>query len=292
MHQGNISRDLNEKIMSASRQDLVFDKLDTIDLVSVIVPAYNAEKYIKQTVAAIQNQTYKNWELIIVNDGSTDSTADIVNSLLASDDRIQFFSLDKNYGFPAVARNTGVQKAKGQWVAMCDSDDIWHPKKLELQLKALNKNKDVFCSTGLQNFSSESEIKFEDPGNTVLEKVDFKRQLRRIRTPTSSIVIKRELMLEQPFREDEVVRAREDIECWLRIHEHIDRSIKINYPLIWYRVSDNQLSASKMKMIKLTLKVFKAYTFRSGKKMGWKAYWYTFTHSLYAFYFRIILNKM
>jgi len=272
--------------------DTAQQNMVSTDLVSIIVPAYNAAKYISKTVVSIQNQSYNNWELIIVNDGSTDNTADIVKTLIASDDRIKFYELDKNYGFPAVARNTGVRKAEGYWVAMCDADDIWHPQKLELQINALSENGDIFCSTGLQNFSSDSEITFDDPGDIKLETINFKRQLRRIRTPTSSIVIQRQLMIDQAFREDEVVRAREDIECWLRIHEHIDRSIKIDYPLIWYRVSDNQLSASKMKMIKLTLKVFKEYTFRSGKKMGWKAYLYTFTHSLYAFYFRILLKKM
>ena len=262
------------------------------NLVSVIMPAYNAEQFIAQSIASVQNQTHKNWELIIVNDGSKDMTSDVVNTLIKSDDRIQLIELEKNHGFPAVPRNTAIRKAQGKWLAMCDADDVWHPKKIETQLKILKQTSQVFCSTSMQDFRKDSEIEFSEPTNLKLETITFRRQLRRYRTPTSSIVIKREVMLKHLFKEDALHHSREDFECWLRIHENIQQSVKIIFPFMFYRVSNNQLSGSKIKMTKLTLRVLKNYTLLSGKKLGWRGYIYTLTHTLYALYYRIIMKKM
>ena len=96
-------------------------------LVSVIIPTFNSEKYISDTIISVQNQTYKNWEMLLVDDGSTDETQTIITSFL-TDKRIQFYSLEKNSG-TGVARNLGVSKAAGKYISFLDADDLWKQKK-------------------------------------------------------------------------------------------------------------------------------------------------------------------
>jgi len=105
--------------------------------ISVIIPVYNAEKTIAWTIDSILNQTFKNFELIIINDGSTDSTLDIIKKF--KDKRIKVFN-QKNQGAPR-ARNLGMKKSKGQYISFIDADDMWTNDKLELQLKALKNSK-------------------------------------------------------------------------------------------------------------------------------------------------------
>ena len=108
-------------------------------LVSIITPAYNASKYIKETIESVLNQTYDNWELIIINDGSTDDTEKIVNSF--KDRRIKLIS-QKNMGVSA-ARNRGLSEAKGEFITFLDADDILPPKSLEVRVKYLKENSNI-----------------------------------------------------------------------------------------------------------------------------------------------------
>ena len=100
-------------------------------LVSVIIPTYNRAGVIKETINSIINQTYSNFEIIIVDDGSTDNTGDIIKTF--QDDRIKYY-WKKNTGLPSKARNVGLKHVNGEFIAFLDSDDIWLPKKIETQL--------------------------------------------------------------------------------------------------------------------------------------------------------------
>ena len=111
----------------------------TKNLVSVIVPVYNVELYVKEAIASILAQTYNNLEVIVINDGSTDNTANIVEALKASDSRIVFINNPTNQGV-GYARNCGLREAKGEYLAFLDGDDIWLPDKIELQLHAFKIN--------------------------------------------------------------------------------------------------------------------------------------------------------
>lgn len=108
------------------------------ELVSIIMPSYNTAKFISETIESVLAQTYSNWELIIVDDCSTDNTDEVVKSFL-SDDRIKYIKNEKNSG-AAVSRNRALREAKGKWVAFLDSDDLWFPEKLEKQISFM-KNK-------------------------------------------------------------------------------------------------------------------------------------------------------
>ena len=108
-------------------------------LVSVIMPAYNAEKYIEEAIMSVINQSYKNWQLLVIDDGSQDSTPAIVKALAEKDHRIQLHINEKNMGV-AKTRNKGFDMAEGDYVALLDSDDIWLPEKLEKQIKLAQKS--------------------------------------------------------------------------------------------------------------------------------------------------------
>lgn len=109
------------------------------DLVSIITPSYNCGSFIAETIQSIQNQTYKEWELIIVDDCSTDNTEEIVNRFIQQDSRIHYIVNEKNSG-AAVSRNRALRESKGRWIAFLDSDDLWLPEKLEKQIKFMKDN--------------------------------------------------------------------------------------------------------------------------------------------------------
>lgn len=115
------------------------------DLVSIIMPSYNTAKFIGQTIKSVLAQTYTNWELIIVDDCSTDNTDKVVSSFLY-DNRIRYYKNKVNSG-AAVSRNRALKKANGKWIAFLDSDDLWMPEKLMWQIKFMNKHNFYFSYT-------------------------------------------------------------------------------------------------------------------------------------------------
>ena len=117
------------------------------DLVSIIMPSYNTEKYIADSIESVLNQTYKNWELIIVDDCSTDGTDEIVRRF--KDKRIKYIKNKRNYG-AAVSRNKALKVAKGKWIAFLDSDDLWNRRKLELQVGFMISNDYLFSYTNYE----------------------------------------------------------------------------------------------------------------------------------------------
>lgn len=260
--------------------------------VSIIMPAYNAELHIGESIESVLHQTFKNWELIVVNDASTDRTQQIIERYVALDRRVKLLNLLSNHGSPAGPRNAGVVKAVSEWIAFLDSDDIWHPDKLTLQMKVLEDSNARFCSTMMIDFQDSSRIVTGDVGVPISETITFFRQLVRYRTPTSSVVVRREIILRLPFNEDIRFKAREDFDLWLRVHEHIRESVKVMAPLVYYRVSEGQLSGSKWTMLKRTLLVLQEYRFIDGSQLGWKSYLYTATHLLFSLYYRIILKSL
>ena len=125
------------------------------DLVSIIMPSYNTADYISASIASVQKQTYTNWELIIVDDCSTDNTDEVVTPLL-SDARIRYLKNDRNSG-AAVSRNRALREAKGKWIAFLDSDDLWYPKKLEKQICFMEENRYHFSYTNYEEINMAGE---------------------------------------------------------------------------------------------------------------------------------------
>lgn len=117
--------------------------MDNLELVSVIMPSYKCARFIEESIKSVQAQTYKNWELIVVDDCSNDGTISIVTELQAKDVRIHVYSNASNSG-AAVSRNVASREAKGRWIAFLDSDDLWEPTKLEKQIKFMEENRYAF----------------------------------------------------------------------------------------------------------------------------------------------------
>ncbi|RRQ50016.1 glycosyltransferase family 2 protein [Maribacter algicola] len=113
------------------------------DLVSIITPVYNSEKFLSYNIGTVQAQTYKNWEHILVDDCSTDGSQEVIKSFQEKDSRIRYFRLQKNGG-AAVARNKAIELANGNYIAFLDSDDLWYPEKLEKQLHFMRQNNYYF----------------------------------------------------------------------------------------------------------------------------------------------------
>ena len=123
-------------------------------LVSIVMPSYNTGKFIAESIESVLNQTYKKWELIIVDDCSSDNTDVIVKSF--NDERIKYYKQEKNVG-AAYCRNYALSLANGEWAAFLDSDDLWMPKKLEKQLSFMIENNYKFSCTGRDEINEESE---------------------------------------------------------------------------------------------------------------------------------------
>lgn len=262
-------------------------------LVSVVVPCFNASAFIRSTIDSVLSQTYAQLEVLIVDDKSTDDSAQIVKSYERSDPRVLLIQMPKNAGAPAAPRNAGVAAARGEWVAFLDADDLWHPRKLELQIRALAEHAAPMCSTWMKDFRDEQEIvQAEPPVQPQIERVTLLQQLLKYRTPTSSIVVRRELMRKYPFNEDLSYKAREDTDCFIRLHEHMPYSIKIAHPLVFYRQQASQISGNKWKMVGRHLAMLKKYRLKSGKDLGVMAYVYTITHFIASIYVRSIRKML
>lgn len=260
--------------------------------ITIVVPAYNAGGYIKNTIDSVLKQTFSDFELLIVNDCSKDNTVEIVMDYMARDVRIRLINLPVNMGAPAGPRNVGIKQSLGKWIAFLDSDDIWHPQKLQRQIELLERTGARFCSTKMVDFTDESNLRLCDAAPDDYEWITFSQQLKKLRTPTSSVVAERELMIKNLFNEDISFKAREDLDCWLHCHEEIGRSVKITVPMLGYRIISGQISGKKWIMVRRHLHVLKKYRYRSGRKLGIMAWFYTFTHFAISIYHRAIIKQL
>ncbi|MGK3116956.1 glycosyltransferase [Pseudomonas corrugata] len=254
------------------------------ELVSIIMPSYNAEALIGKSIQSVIDQAYDDWELIVVDDCSKDSTRQVVQSFVEKDSRVKLIPLDRNNGAPAAPRNIGVRNATGSWIAFLDADDIWHPEKLTLQMDALEKHNVSFCCTQMKDFTDDKLLSFQSVGTVGCEQISFAKQRIKGRIPTSSVVLKKEVMLRFPFNEDIRYKAVEDYHCWLRVHEAVGESIKLSYPLLSYRRIAGQISGSKKYMLERMYMVHKEYPGTSSVQ----AAFYTLTHALGGFYYRVL----
>lgn len=135
------------------------------NLVSIVMPAYNTGTYIVESIRSVIAQTYQNWELLIVDDCSSDNTIEIIQSF--NDERIRLFVNDVNSG-AAVSRNRALREAKGKWIAFLDSDDLWDPKKLEKQLRFMQKNNYAFTFTDYRICLNGEWLPYKNTGPAVV----------------------------------------------------------------------------------------------------------------------------
>ena len=128
------------------------------ELVSIVMPSYNCGKFVEETIHSVQAQTYQNWEIIFMDDCSTDDTAKIVSAMQEEDSRIHFYQNESNSG-AAVSRNNALKIARGRWIAFLDSDDLWEPTKLEKQVRFMEENGYKFSYTCYQEMDVKGVMK-------------------------------------------------------------------------------------------------------------------------------------
>lgn len=215
-------------------------------LVSVITPMYNAEKHISETIESVLNQTYKNWEMIIVDNCSTDDSADIIKLYQKNNSKIKYIKLDYNSGGPARPRNIGLENAKGEYIAFLDADDVWLPKKLEVQVKFLNKNPNVdICHTLANVINGNSVYKGYFDNQRVFNKVKPFISQNNILFYTNNININSTLMRNENtlrFEEDKNLVALEDWKYWIDSKKNGKKIVLIKEILLNYRIHQSSIS--------------------------------------------------
>lgn len=220
--------------------------------VSVIIPAYNAERFVSNAVTSAAGQTERDIEIIIIDDCSSDRTAGLCRSMAESDSRIRFMQNERNSGVSAT-RNSGVAAATGEYIAFLDSDDIWAPDKLRLQLELAEAHPDCPIIFTASSFIAADGTPFEYTLH-VPETVGFKRLLRQNIISCSSVMARRELLLAHPFMYDGM---HEDYAVWLEILRGGAPARGIDEPLLIYRLSDGSKSSNKLRSALMQYRVYR-----------------------------------
>jgi teichuronic acid biosynthesis glycosyltransferase TuaG len=247
-------------------------------LVSIVMPAFNCRDYFAESVKSVLAQTYQDWELIIVDDCSTDGTVDIAKQYASQDARIRLFSMPQNSG-PAVVRNKAIEESQGQYIAFLDSDDLWLPGKLEIQIRMMQEQKSLFCFSSYTPFRAGG---LPMPIVRAPETVGYKRMLRGSVIGCLTVIYDASIIGKRYFSEgrDEIAGTvyskmvkklgHEDYMLWLNILKDCDaglypgRSVLgINESLAFYRLRDNSFSASKRKVA-----LYQWIIYRRSEKIG------------------------
>ena len=221
-------------------------------LISIIMPAYNSEKYIKQSIESVIAQTYENWELIVVNDASTDQTIGVINKLAEKDKRIKVISNIENLGV-SKTRNKAITIAQSDWIAFLDSDDLWDEGKLEKQIALIREYKNValfYTGTAYVNMQGkEAEFVLHVPN-----KISYKELLKQNMISCSSVLIRKELVQKYKMPSD---KLHEDYAVWLSVLKDDKCAYGIDEPLTIYRISTNSKSSNKLNAVKMQYRVYR-----------------------------------
>jgi glycosyltransferase involved in cell wall biosynthesis len=206
--------------------------MTALESVSVVIPAYNQGKFLRESINSALAQTHPPAEIIVVDDGSTDDTRE---QLKTFGDRVTYM-FQQNAG-PSAARNAGVRRARGEWVAFLDADDLWHRQKLEIQLSAVQQRKDV-ALVGSHPALTMADVLAPTPKARELTVRDFLLSLRM--SPTSALIRPQQLLSVGGF--DETIRFAEDRDVWLRMAVKF-RCLLVESPCCCYRRHDAQTTS-------------------------------------------------
>lgn len=224
----------------------------TNPLISVIMPAFNAEKTIKESIDSVLKQTYNKLELIIIDDYSNDSTPEIVQHISKLDSRIILLQNSKNLGV-SETRNYGVSKASGDWIAFLDSDDLWAPEKLEKQVTVLLDEPStdlIFTGSAFINYKGNYSMYQLRVPSQILYRTLLKQNL----ISCSSVLVRKVLLEEFKMKNDGM---HEDYAVWLQILRAGNRAYGLDEPLLIYRLSRLSKSGNKRKAAKMTYRVYR-----------------------------------
>lgn len=217
------------------------------ELVSIITPVYKCEKFLEETIESVLNQTYQNWEMLLIDDCTPDNSAVIAKKYAKKDKRIKYFKLKENSG-AAIARNKALKESKGRFIAYLDADDLWKPTKLESQLQFMLENNYAFTCTDYE--------KIDEEGNSLNKivkiplRVNYDLYLRNTIIQTVGVMIDSQItgknLIEMPN-----IRRRQDAATWCQLLKNDYDCYEVPESLCYYRVVSNSLSSNKFKAIKM-----------------------------------------
>lgn len=237
------------------------------NLISIVVPVYNAEKFILETIECVINQSWQQWELVLVDDGSTDQSRTIMEKMAAVDSRIKVMHLTNSGA--AEARNQGTKAARGRYLAFLDADDIWEPGKLQKELEFMKKHKAAFVFTGYE-FADEQGC-----GNgrivRVPETLSYKEALKNTTIFTSTVMFDVKILGKDALLMPKI--KSEDTALWWRILRNGSLAYGLDENLVKYRRSGQSLSANKMEAIR---RIWNLYRKAEGLSLAYSMYNFIF----------------
>lgn len=222
-------------------------------LVSIITPTYNSENYIRETIQSVINQTYKNWEMIIVDDCSSDNTVQIIQEIQKSEPRIKLFKLDKNSG-AGVARNKAIEEASGKYIAFLDADDLWKPEKLTKQIKFLVDTKLHFTFSFYECIDEDGNLLhkiIKAPSPLTYSQLLFCNYVGNLTGIYDTSFFGKIPMTS--------IRKRQDWVYWLTILKKIKTSLPVPESLAYYRIRKGSISSSKINLVQYNFKIYREY---------------------------------
>lgn len=235
--------------------------------ISIITPSYNSEKFISATIDSVLAQTYKNWEMIIVDDLSPDDSNEIIEEYCKKDERIRLIKLEKNSG-PAVARNKAIEEAKGRYIAFLDADDLWKPQKLEKQIKFMQEKNCALSYSAYETMTEDGilENKFVNPPL----KISYEDLLKSNHIGCLTAVYDTQ-KIGKVFMP--LIKKRQDYGLWLKILKKTDFAYSLDESLAIYRIMSNSVSSNKFKLLKYHYKLFTEFeninTIKAVYYLGW-----------------------
>ncbi|CAE6880862.1 glycosyltransferase family 2 protein [Vibrio alginolyticus] len=219
--------------------------------VSIVMPTYNVSEFLEETVNSVINQSYSNWELIVVDDCSNDDTPELIKKLAEVDSRIRYYLSSKNQG-AGITRNKALSLATGQYIAFLDSDDLWYADKLSQQLSFMAEHNAPICHTSYE-YIDEKGACFSGRVQAS-HSVDLLSNLKNTEIGTSTAIIDRAIVVEPiAFKP---LRARQDLRLWIDLLGNGHKSFGLNRVLVKYRVRGGSVSSNKLKMLVVTFRVY------------------------------------
>jgi len=220
-------------------------------LVSVIIPYYRSKNYIFKAVNSVIKQTYRNFELIIIDDENSSESKSLLIKIKKKSKKIKIFSTVKNVG-AGFARNLGVEKSKGKFISFLDSDDYWHKNKLNKQILFIKKNNFDICYTGYTVFNKKKII--YRPKIPLL--MNYRNLLNECPICCSSVVIKKEILNNFKFNN---YKTKEDYDLWLRISKSNLIFFGLNEYLTFHRKRKNSLSSYQLSKLVCAFNIYKQH---------------------------------
>jgi teichuronic acid biosynthesis glycosyltransferase TuaG len=224
-----------------------------LPLISVIMPAYNSRCYIKDAIASVQAQTYSNWELLVIDDGSSDETCRVVQELEAADSRIRLYKNDRNMG-TAATRNRGLELSKGVYVALLDSDDLWHPQKLEKQYELAKRESADIVYSSYAMVDAHGKTQCSD--FLVPERAVLSQMLKENVIGCSTVLLSAEAMCQFRFSRE---YYHEDYVLWLDMLRAGKKAVGLREVYVKYRIHASGRAANKKASAKRRWIIYRSF---------------------------------